>query len=94
VTDAEWAQAKTVLDELQTKIAALTDEAAQCEVDRDRYAREANGLEARLAALTAELENQWEYNHVEHCGHLPCVNPNGCQWPRPAALDAARGTPP
>ncbi len=45
-----------------------------------------------LEATRAELRNQWEHNHFEHCG-FPLIDghcdepPYGCQWPLPALLE-------
>lgn len=36
------------------------------------------------AALRAELLDQWEYNHFEHCGRTwPHAVGQFCGWPRP-----------
>lgn len=42
-----------------------------------------------LALLKAELEDEWAYNHAEHCGD-PCPHDASCHWPRPAVLDDPR----
>jgi len=46
----------------------------------DRWKRE-------NAALCSELENQWEYNHSEHCANN-WPHEGDCHWPRPAILDS------
>ena len=45
-------------------------------------------LEADNAALRAALEEQWSFNHFEHCGRdWPHPPGRPCHWPRPALLD-------
>ncbi len=45
-------------------------------------------LEKENAELRAELLNQWEYNHAEHCSNDWPHPGRDCQWPRPPILDA------
>jgi hypothetical protein len=42
-------------------------------------------LQAENVALRRQLDEQWDYNHAEHCG---CETPDGerCHWPRPVLL--------
>jgi len=47
----------------------------------------AEAAEKREAKLETALIEQWEVAHAEMCG---CAGPQpmGCQWPKPAALEA------
>lgn len=42
-----------------------------------------------IERLRADLLDQWESNHWEHCGHDCPDDPplSGCHWPKPASLD-------
>lgn len=45
-----------------------------------------------IEKLREALEEQWQSNHAEHCGHADCVSMGGtrmCHWERPAALNVA-----
>ena len=42
-------------------------------------------LERENAALRAELQRQWEYNHAEHCGKA-WPHEGACYWPLPGML--------
>lgn len=49
-------------------------------------------LLAENSALRAELQDQWESNHAEHCDNMDTYHRNGgrCTWPYPEILKAAR----
>ncbi len=77
----------------QRDLAALMRHAEAAERERDAALSTADGaladLEAaqlRIANLWAELEEQWEAAHAEHCRN---EWPHGghCTWPKPAALE-------
>jgi hypothetical protein len=52
----------------------------------DREREEIARLDAENAELRAELANQWEENHFEHCGRRLHDFGEGCSWPKPSAL--------
>jgi hypothetical protein len=44
-------------------------------------------LERENAELRAELRNQWEHNHSEHCDRVfPHTDGTRCHWPVPVVL--------
>ena len=72
------------VDMLAAALAAVRVEGFADAADRDVAL--VQSLQARVAALEAELTNQWEYNHAEHCGQMPNLHPGRCHWPKPAVL--------
>jgi hypothetical protein len=49
---------------------------------------EAKAALAEIDLLRAELFEEWEYNHYEHCGGPPPLHDDGslCHWPPPPVL--------
>lgn len=49
-------------------------------------------LAAALARVEAELQEQWEYNHYEHCSdEWPHPEGKACHWPLPVSLGGDPG---
>jgi DNA repair exonuclease SbcCD ATPase subunit len=68
------------LKEANKQSIEIIERQAQCIQDKETIA-------AENAALRSELENQWEYNHSEHCANN-WPHEGDCHWPRPAILDS------
>ncbi len=52
--------------------------------------KRAERAEAERDALRAELQNQWEYNHAEHC-RWEWPHEGYCAWPLPEVLGTPHG---